>query len=466
MWEPHEAEDAAGPAPRQRAQENGHFLLKLIKGGASESALHHNEVGSGEVRHQRPEASPDRGAGCEAELGSWAADFSEGCWVNRDEFHIDLKQRRLGDAELRAGLTPRLRQDVHSKLVEYGVDRMALHVDLSENSLTADGMSALVDFLQSLNQGATTSLYVRTLRIYRNRLGDSGALQVARLLLLQPAPVHELHLSHNHISPSGASAILLAFGANPARVYPFLLPPRNALYGACWVRMEQNDISDADALLKAMESIPGVYVMATTQRSAGSWGPSRAPNWATTPDSAPQAVLHIFPHQAKGGIGKGSWVSTGEPSRLAVQQAAGVVQGASAAVRGLLANLGPSSGATRSERSAVGAQIIAGPGLPNQVPVRRQEQLAENWQEPWQEQWQERQERQDDGFASRPSAFGAKSHSVIDKVQARGGSPRLCQSSIVLWLTCCTYCLQHFPLGLVSAFSIVLRGFCCRTFSH
>eukprot|EP00931_Biecheleriopsis_adriatica_P046167 TRINITY_DN2649_c0_g1_i2.p1 TRINITY_DN2649_c0_g1~~TRINITY_DN2649_c0_g1_i2.p1 ORF type:complete len:914 (-),score=148.18 TRINITY_DN2649_c0_g1_i2:109-2850(-) len=236
----------------------------------------------------------------------------ESVWENRGEICLDLKGWHLDDASLMAGLSPALRAAIRRcKVAKTTPQSCCMNVDASENSLTADGMAALVDFLLSLNKlssSGAAQIHVRTLRVYKNSLGDAGAWQVARLILLQPAPVHELHLSHNQIGSLGAAQILLAVGANPMGVYPFKIPPKNLLFNGCWVRLEQNNISDAGSLLEALQSQKTVSLRSSSHNHNGPFGPGRAPAWATSPKDVPHAVVHSFHHQvaATKGSGKGS----------------------------------------------------------------------------------------------------------------------------------------------------------------
>eukprot|EP00931_Biecheleriopsis_adriatica_P101390 TRINITY_DN7653_c0_g1_i1.p1 TRINITY_DN7653_c0_g1~~TRINITY_DN7653_c0_g1_i1.p1 ORF type:complete len:1304 (-),score=310.30 TRINITY_DN7653_c0_g1_i1:104-4015(-) len=296
-WQAHEAEDAAGPPPKaacpQFAKEKGQILLDLVKGPAKSAE------------------QPDPAVEARRAQVVGPNEFLEFVTSSRGELFLDIKRRNLSDADLKEGLSPELCKAVHEKLASQPVrgDMWHLNVDASENAFTGDGMKTLVDFLLSLNHQRSAGekgIYVRTLRVFRNNLGDRGAQQVARLVIAQPSPIHELHLSHSRIGQAGAAAILLSFSQNPVQAYPFRLPPRNVVWGACWIRMEQNDVPDPSSLLKALEDREGVHVISTASRAAAFFGPGRGPAWATSPEEVPQAVLHIFAGQVAGkGYAKG-----------------------------------------------------------------------------------------------------------------------------------------------------------------
>merc|ERR1719160_1513851 len=86
-----------------------------------------------------------------------------------------------------------------------------VNIDLSNNNLGPDGAKVLVDFLRSAS-GKAVPVYTRILKLYKNQLGDEGMKHIAVLILSQPQPVHEIHLSHNEITAAGASTLVLSLG--------------------------------------------------------------------------------------------------------------------------------------------------------------------------------------------------------------------------------------------------------------
>lgn len=224
----------------------------------------------------------------------------------RRELNLVLKHRNLGPDQLRAILAGPLRRAIREKLrVLHGnADYFYINVDLSENDLGAEGAGILVDFLRRLHQGEegkgdkgkhSAPICVKALRLFKNRLGDGGARHVAELIMEQSKPLIEVHLSHNGISSVGAATILLAFGSCRHRLYPFRLPHKSHNWGACWLRLERNDVEAPEALLAAITG-NGVHCLETTW-SQREWGPGRSPHWATSAQHVPHVVLHIFSSQ-------------------------------------------------------------------------------------------------------------------------------------------------------------------------
>lgn len=120
---------------------------------------------------------------------------------------------------------------------------------IQDNFLGDHAIQTLVDFLLSLDHAIT----VRTLKCWNNKIGDAGAIALARWITTTNAPpLHELHLSHNKISTKGAVELLRVVAASPA--WP--IPPKNPdskvaqTLGAIplWLRLEHNFVFAEECL--------------------------------------------------------------------------------------------------------------------------------------------------------------------------------------------------------------------------
>lgn len=283
LWPP-ETEETGGLQHASRLHEaQGKLILDLLKGGP-------NRTGPSAEAKAQPRHHRSGGA------------FVPAVLLKQGELWLDVSQRQLSDDDLLGILTDRFCQAVHDKAStsrSIAPDMWYLNIDVSQNRLTGRGISLLLDLFERLNgtfRAGGRPFIARILRLYKNHLGDPGALQVARFITVQRAPLHELHLSHNEIGQEGAEAILRAFGTHPTRSYPFQLLINKSLFGACWVRLEHNVIPDPSGLLKAIGEL-GVRITPTTDRRGGDFGPGRAPSWATSPDVVPHAVLSWQYHQ-------------------------------------------------------------------------------------------------------------------------------------------------------------------------
>ncbi|CAE8614463.1 unnamed protein product, partial [Polarella glacialis] len=225
-----------------------------------------------------------------------ALKVQRGTW----EVTLDLKGQGLAPRRLESILNDSFFDAVVSKLefCQPNEDYCRyFHLDVSENELGFAGVRAVVDFLKRLHK-VNPPICVWTLRAYRNRLGDEGASVIAELILAQPYPISELHLSHNHITGVGAASVVLSAGAAFDR-YPFAMPPKYVRYSGLWVRLEQNDVLAPDALVTAMRATSlveggGNLRLEEALKTEKEWGPQRGPTWATSAEITPQAILYIF----------------------------------------------------------------------------------------------------------------------------------------------------------------------------
>eukprot|EP00746_Dinoflagellata_sp_MGD_P005196 gnl/MRDRNA2_/MRDRNA2_110057_c0_seq1.p1 gnl/MRDRNA2_/MRDRNA2_110057_c0~~gnl/MRDRNA2_/MRDRNA2_110057_c0_seq1.p1 ORF type:complete len:1121 (+),score=214.99 gnl/MRDRNA2_/MRDRNA2_110057_c0_seq1:84-3365(+) len=215
-----------------------------------------------------------------------------------DQLALELYSCEMDDESCKRVFTPQLLKKLQSKLdkVQPDVDAHYITLDLSNNFIGAEGAKAIVDFLlKSYETGKPVC--VRILKLFKNQLGDEGMWHLAQLVLMQPVPIHEAHLSHNGITPQGAATLVLAMGLHPSNAYPIQFQKRQGEhYAACWCRMERNNIQDPAKLVTALQSIGGMRVL-ETKRPDKEWGPLRSPSWCENLEDAPHAVLHQFSDQ-------------------------------------------------------------------------------------------------------------------------------------------------------------------------
>eukprot|EP00928_Gymnodinium_smaydae_P003861 TRINITY_DN11367_c0_g2_i2.p1 TRINITY_DN11367_c0_g2~~TRINITY_DN11367_c0_g2_i2.p1 ORF type:complete len:777 (-),score=163.48 TRINITY_DN11367_c0_g2_i2:195-2432(-) len=126
---------------------------------------------------------------------------------------------------------------------------VACEVNLADNCLGDRGLLSILRLLHRHGVG------VRVFKLFKNSLGYAAAQTLADWISTSPAPLWELHLSHNFITIEGAFAILEAVARNPT--YP---PQRQPLTEPTplWLRFEHNVIddpvafsSDAEARMRA-----------------------------------------------------------------------------------------------------------------------------------------------------------------------------------------------------------------------
>ncbi|KAL4858459.1 hypothetical protein ACK3TF_001437 [Chlorella vulgaris] len=107
---------------------------------------------------------------------------------------------------------------------------------------------------------------IRALWLFEGRLGDEGAVQVARILAAHPG-MAEVHLSHNMLTLAGATALLEALptrghasaaGGAPSSPSASCAPAPRATIPArpLWMRCEWNRIS-LDGLVQVLEELHG-----------------------------------------------------------------------------------------------------------------------------------------------------------------------------------------------------------------
>mmetsp|Transcript_73065 Transcript_73065/g.136517 ORF Transcript_73065/g.136517 Transcript_73065/m.136517 type:complete len:631 (+) Transcript_73065:80-1972(+) len=259
------------------------------------------------------------------------------------ELQIDYKEkslslqvtgRQMSRTELQRILTPWLRCQMWAALKDLNPSA-AWHyitVDLNSCQLRPDAMEVLMRFLVQCRQH---EIYVRILKLFRNKLGDEGVRHLCRFVLEQPKPMHEVHLSHNSITDAGAAMLILSMSTmHPQRLYPFV-PPKEmkSRYVPCWCRMERNMVREPAKLLRALENTGCVRVV-TTNRESKDFGPLRSPSFCTDAEGTPQVALHLFSAQDEHVLGEGGAAWKGDEAARPVQE---VLQDAMDSIRHILA---------------------------------------------------------------------------------------------------------------------------------
>jgi len=217
----------------------------------------------------------------------------------RRELTLDLQGHGLGDQQLQAVLTSELKYHLWAQLAKLNPQAPwhYITVNLSNNNLGAEGVAVLVEFLGACRRHYSTPVYVRVLKLYRNQLGDAGMLFLAQLVLTQPQPLHEIHLSHNQITGAGAAVLVFALGSlHPQSIYPFRTPQMPDRFVPCWCRLEMNAVAEPMDFVSHLQNSGKVRTI-TTSATTTEWGPLRAPSYCKIKGKTPQVVLHIFEKQ-------------------------------------------------------------------------------------------------------------------------------------------------------------------------
>eukprot|EP00440_Ansanella_granifera_P035362 gb/GFBE01038356.1/.p1 GENE.gb/GFBE01038356.1/~~gb/GFBE01038356.1/.p1 ORF type:complete len:1112 (+),score=225.42 gb/GFBE01038356.1/:1-3336(+) len=228
------------------------------------------------------------------------AEYLEVNWKD-DRVVLSFRRCYFTDRQLESKLDDELYRAICSKVRARGtVECCYIDCDISENKLTAAGAAAAVRFLKRLHR-STPPICVRGLRCYKNRLGDEGARHIADLIISQPFPFSDIHLSHNNLTALGASLVVLAVCFSFGR-YPFALPGKKTKWGGCWMRLEHNDVTAPDALVTAIQACrlddaQPLYVEQLGWKDR-EWGPLRSPSWAVSREVTPQAILYLFADQS------------------------------------------------------------------------------------------------------------------------------------------------------------------------
>jgi hypothetical protein len=106
-------------------------------------------------------------------------------------------------------------------------------LELDQNNVGDEGFIELLDVLEE------HSVSCKHIKLYKNRLTDSGGIRLAEMIWRQQYPADEIHLSHNGFTAHTLVAMCMAMDANDA--YPILIAKQQK-YAPCWLRIEQNSI--------------------------------------------------------------------------------------------------------------------------------------------------------------------------------------------------------------------------------
>jgi len=146
---------------------------------------------------------------------------------------------------------PGLCKEITKQIASKG--QQAFLVDLSDNSIGDAGVKALMETLAALQ------LKVIRLKLFRNKIGNAGAVAVGDFLLKmgQFAPrshMLEVHLSHNFVGAAGVKHLCRAVAAAGADGFP-LYPRISGGYAApLWLRVEHCCIERAEETLRTLET--------------------------------------------------------------------------------------------------------------------------------------------------------------------------------------------------------------------
>eukprot|EP00931_Biecheleriopsis_adriatica_P043125 TRINITY_DN24656_c0_g1_i2.p1 TRINITY_DN24656_c0_g1~~TRINITY_DN24656_c0_g1_i2.p1 ORF type:complete len:732 (-),score=192.37 TRINITY_DN24656_c0_g1_i2:36-2075(-) len=218
------------------------------------------------------------------------------------EASLVLTQTNFKAKTLEAALTDSFRKRFIAKLKSLQPKEksyLTYNLDISEMEMSTDVCAVLVKFVKKLHR-SKPPVCIRSLRAYRNRLGDEGARLVAELILSQPLAISQIHLSHNGLTGLGAACVSMAAGA-AFRRYPFRMNYRSERWQGCWMRLEMNQVTAPYALVDAMQGTElgdGPFRLSCSSLHQREWSYARNAPWSTTEEGTPQVVLYLFGQQA------------------------------------------------------------------------------------------------------------------------------------------------------------------------
>lgn len=124
-------------------------------------------------------------------------------------------------------------------------------------------------------------------------LRDAGMSWIAKIILRQSSPIHEIHLSHNAITDVGASQVIEALNKHPQQCYPYQDPFGSEHFCPCWLRLEQNSVSHGREILEAASESGCRYKVLS--RSSPEWTPMKAPwHFAKSFETCPMFTALLF----------------------------------------------------------------------------------------------------------------------------------------------------------------------------
>jgi len=169
-------------------------------------------------------------------------------------------------------------------------------VDFSGNGLSNQALWMLLECLSHFE------VHVASLKLYKNRISRAGILALCEFLRKNKSAgqVYEMHLSHNEVDDESCMELLQTLKAQKQRY-----PPKRPVEGMegtqlvpVWLRLNQNKIVDAAALLKTLTA---EGISSCSARSANGCGPGKC----TRPE-CPLLHLYLFTDQGCGNSQKGN----------------------------------------------------------------------------------------------------------------------------------------------------------------
>mmetsp|Transcript_80847 Transcript_80847/g.210624 ORF Transcript_80847/g.210624 Transcript_80847/m.210624 type:complete len:622 (+) Transcript_80847:57-1922(+) len=141
-------------------------------------------------------------------------------------FRLNYSRRRFTDDDL-----TRLRHELPLKQDNLSYEE----VDFSQNEFSSQGLRVVMEVCLRCPK-------LKVLKLYRNYIDDSGAEGLAELFSSCPN-IEEVHLSHNRFTAAGVETLVAAAElARPENMSPL------------WLRLEQNDVADPDAVYADMQT--------------------------------------------------------------------------------------------------------------------------------------------------------------------------------------------------------------------
>ena len=99
-------------------------------------------------------------------------------------------------------------------LVGHGITKPGI-INLSSNAIGCYGAKKILSLLISFK------LEMSTIKLFDNKVGEIGAIAVAKYIKWMKQPVVEISMSHNNVSAAGAAHIILSICDHPGKAYPY-----------------------------------------------------------------------------------------------------------------------------------------------------------------------------------------------------------------------------------------------------
>jgi len=166
-----------------------------------------------------------------------------------------------------------------------GLAVRALFVDFSSNGIGATGLRALCKLLE------THRIRCAVVKLRGNEVDDDAVKELARYLtMFDQAPILELHLSRNRISPHGVIWLLACLSMHPA--YPMYDRARHA-YVPLWLRLDQNAMTCENAAALISAALPPLHITVCDGREGQHCGTTRCTWMRATGDTKHNCTVHL-----------------------------------------------------------------------------------------------------------------------------------------------------------------------------